>query len=127
MIEAQGASEILSTNKKKNLALNTQADAPIRFSQLSKTNDLASAGDIFELGKSKKGFQKSLQKIVKKIVQKKRQKISQKNHADAPIRFSQLSKTNDLASAGDIFELGKSKKIVQKVVQKNSQKSIQKK
>ena len=70
MIEAQGASEILSTNKKKNLALNTQADAPIRFSQLSKTNDLASAGDIFELGKSKKGFQKSLQKIVKKIVKK---------------------------------------------------------
>jgi len=52
MIEAQGASEILSTNKKKNLALNTQADAPIRFSQLSKTNDLASAGDIFELGLS---------------------------------------------------------------------------
>merc|ERR1712172_389043 len=40
MIEAQGASEILSTNKKKNLALNTQAAAPIRFSQLSKTNDL---------------------------------------------------------------------------------------
>ena len=71
MIEAQGASEILSTNKKKKLALNTQADAPIRFSQLSKTNDLASAGDIFELGKSKKGFQKSRQKIVKKIVQKK--------------------------------------------------------
>ena len=54
MIEAQGASEILSSNKKKNLALNTQADAPIRFSQLSKTNDLASAGDIFELGKSQK-------------------------------------------------------------------------
>ena len=52
MIEAQGASEILSANKKKNLAINTQADAPIRFSQLSKTNDLASAGDIFELGKS---------------------------------------------------------------------------
>jgi len=52
MIEAQGASEILSSNKKKNLALNTQADAPIRFSQLSKTNDLASAGDIFELGLS---------------------------------------------------------------------------
>ena len=49
MIEAQGASEILSANKKKNLAINTQADAPIRFSQLSKTNDLASAGDIFEL------------------------------------------------------------------------------
>ena len=58
MIEAQGASEILSTNKKKNLALNTQADAPIRFSQLSKTNDLASAGDIFELGKSPKKARK---------------------------------------------------------------------
>jgi len=53
MIEAQGASEaILSSNKKKNLALSTQADSPIRFSQLSKANDLASAGDIFELGLS---------------------------------------------------------------------------
>ena len=30
----------------------TQADAPIKFSQLSKTNDLAAAGDIFELGLS---------------------------------------------------------------------------
>ena len=58
MIEAQGASEILSSNKKKNLALNTQADAPIRFSQLSKTNDLASAGDIFELGKCQKSPKK---------------------------------------------------------------------
>ena len=51
MIEAQGSSDaILSSNKKKNLALSTQADSPIKFSQLSKANDLASAGDIFELG-----------------------------------------------------------------------------
>jgi len=53
MIEAQGASEaLLSSHKKKNLALSTQADSPIKFSQLSKANDLASAGDIFELGLS---------------------------------------------------------------------------
>ena len=30
----------------------TQADSPIKFSQLSKANDLAAAGDIFELGLS---------------------------------------------------------------------------
>ena len=52
MIEAQGSSDaILSSKKKKNLALAMQADSPIKFSQLSKANDLASAGDIFELGK----------------------------------------------------------------------------
>ena len=66
---------------------------------MSKTNDLASAGDIFELGKSKKIVQKVVQTIVQKVVQK--------NQAEAAIRFSQLSKTNDLASAGDSFELGR--------------------
>ena len=72
MIEAQGASEILSSNKKKNLALNTQADAPIRFSQLSKTNDLASAGDIFELGKSQKKPRKNPKKPQKKSPKKEK-------------------------------------------------------
>merc|ERR1712083_94467 len=51
---AQGSSEALMTNNKKKSAslLGTQADSPIKFSQLSKANDLASAGDIFELGLS---------------------------------------------------------------------------
>ena len=34
------------------LLAGTQADSPIKFSQLSKANDLAAAGDIFELGLS---------------------------------------------------------------------------
>ena len=54
MIEAQGSTEVLvNASKKKSgtLAL-TQADSPIKFTQLSKANDLASAGDIFELGLS---------------------------------------------------------------------------
>ena len=53
MIEAQGSTEALvNTSKKKSGSLATQADSPIKFSQLSKANDLASAGDIFELGLS---------------------------------------------------------------------------
>ena len=55
MIEAQGSTEILFGNtgtKKSGLHSGTQADSPIKFSQLSKANDLASAGDIFELGLS---------------------------------------------------------------------------
>merc|ERR1712242_289493 len=40
-------------NKKKSASLlSTQADSPIKFTQLSKANDLAAAGDIFELGLS---------------------------------------------------------------------------
>ena len=69
---------------------------------MSKTNDLASAGDIFELVRSIKWPKKTPKPIKIKW----------------PIRFSQLSKTNDLASAGDIFELGKSQKSP-----KNSQKN----
>ena len=54
MIEAQGSTETLlgSGSKKPGLHIGTQADQPIKFSQLSKANDLASAGDIFELGLS---------------------------------------------------------------------------
>ena len=53
MIEAQGSCEtILASGKKKATGLSTQADSPIKFTQLSKANDLASAGDIFELGLS---------------------------------------------------------------------------
>ena len=53
MIEAQGSNEaIVSSKKKKSSAMSTQADSPIKFTQLSKANDLASAGDIFELGLS---------------------------------------------------------------------------
>merc|ERR1719384_1572533 len=51
MIEAFG-STMESAAKKKVGSLATQADSPIKFSQLSKGNDLASAGDIFELGLS---------------------------------------------------------------------------
>merc|ERR1711944_135162 len=54
MIEAQGSTETLlgSGSKKPGLHIGTQADQPIKFSQLSKANDLASAGDIVELGLS---------------------------------------------------------------------------
>ena len=51
MIEAFGST--METKEKKKIgSLVTQADSPIKFSQLSKGNDLASAGDIFELGLS---------------------------------------------------------------------------
>ena len=54
MIEAQGSNEALITasNKKKTASLSTQADSPIKLTQLSKVNDLGSAGDIFEIGLS---------------------------------------------------------------------------
>merc|ERR1712226_1787507 len=49
-----GSTVTLAGQLKKSggLSAGTQADAPIKFSQLSKTNDLAAAGDIFELGLS---------------------------------------------------------------------------
>ena len=52
MIEAFGSTMETAASKKKIGSLATQADSPIKFSQLSKGNDLASAGDIFELGLS---------------------------------------------------------------------------
>jgi len=59
MLEAQGdtfVSELLGKSKNSDSkdikAMSTQPDAPVQFSQLSKTNDLSSAGDIFELGLS---------------------------------------------------------------------------
>ena len=59
MLEAQGdtfVSELLGKSKasdsKDVKALFTQPDAPVQFSQLSKTNDLSTGGDIFELGLS---------------------------------------------------------------------------
>jgi coatomer subunit beta len=59
MLEAQGdtfVSELLGKSKKSDSkdikAMSTQPDAPVQFCQLSKTNDLSSAGDIFELGLS---------------------------------------------------------------------------
>ena len=59
MLEAQGdtfVSELLgkskTTDSKDIKAMSTQPDAPVHFTQLSKTTDLSSAGDIFELGLS---------------------------------------------------------------------------
>lgn len=60
MIEASGASEIILNAVKKSSGklsggksgLSIEADSPIKFSQLSKANDLTSSGDIFELGLS---------------------------------------------------------------------------
>ena len=59
MLEAQGdtfVSELLGKTKdsdSKDLkTISTQPDAPVQFSQLSKSNDLSSGGDIFELGLS---------------------------------------------------------------------------
>ena len=59
MLEAQGdtfVSELLGKSKtsdsKDIKAMSTQPDAPVHFTQLSKTTDLSSAGDIFELGLS---------------------------------------------------------------------------
>ena len=59
MLEAQGdtfVSELLgksnSSDAKDIKAMSTQPDAPVQFSQLSKTNDLSAGGDIFELGLS---------------------------------------------------------------------------
>jgi len=53
MIDAQGSTVTVTGQSKKSGGLSgTQADSPIKFSQLSKANDLAAAGDIFELGLS---------------------------------------------------------------------------
>ncbi len=58
MIDAQGGtteailSAAVASQKKAAGAASTQADSPIKFTQLTKANDLASAGDIFELGLS---------------------------------------------------------------------------
>merc|ERR1719225_2409264 len=59
MLEAQGdtfVSELLgkaqSPDSKDVKMISTQPDAPVQFSQLSKSNDLSSGGDIFELGLS---------------------------------------------------------------------------
>ena len=59
MLEAQGDTlmdELLgksrSKDEKAGKATSTQPDAPVSFTQLSKTNDLGAAGDIFEMGLS---------------------------------------------------------------------------
>lgn len=52
MLEAQSVLETNMRSSTKRALAAIQADSPIRFAQLAKSNDLASAGDIFELGLS---------------------------------------------------------------------------